>query len=163
MSVLPLISVLILCLTVELNAKVYERCALAKELYHDHHFPRPQIKDWMCIFHIVSDFDTNYLGSKEHDGSRSHGLFQVSCRSNVRICSKVLKHGFPDKRRPLVRTSRSSQRVSHELFAVAKWQYYRCRGLCPIDPPATRFRSMARLDRELQGRQTDLQQHNVYM
>ncbi|CAH1119703.1 unnamed protein product [Phaedon cochleariae] len=63
---------LVLILTV--NAKVYDRCELAKELRQVHGFPENQISTWVCIAQHESLFNT----SATNHGSGDHGLFQIS-------------------------------------------------------------------------------------
>lgn len=60
------------------KAKIYNRCELAKELYHRHKFPMREIPTWVCIAEHESSFNTAAVGKLNADGSEDHGLFQIS-------------------------------------------------------------------------------------
>ncbi|KAJ8959319.1 hypothetical protein NQ318_022005 [Aromia moschata] len=55
-------------------AKIYDRCELARELKHVHHFPDREIPTWVCIAAHESIYDTAAM----NPGSGDHGLFQIS-------------------------------------------------------------------------------------
>ncbi|XP_068083738.1 lysozyme C, milk isozyme-like [Anabrus simplex] len=59
------------------QAKIYERCELAREL-RNRGIPGDQLATWVCIANFESSFNTNALGTKNADGSKDHGLFQIS-------------------------------------------------------------------------------------
>ncbi|XP_019931580.2 uncharacterized protein LOC109621842 [Aedes albopictus] len=58
--------------------KIYERCELARELYHVHGLPYEQIATWVCIAHRESNYNVSAIGRLNADGSEDHGLFQIS-------------------------------------------------------------------------------------
>lgn len=58
--------------------KIYERCELARELYHVHNLPFDQIATWVCIAKYESNYNTSAVGYLNGDGSLDHGLFQIS-------------------------------------------------------------------------------------
>lgn len=58
--------------------KVYEKCELARELRFVHRFPADQINTWTCIVENESGFSTTAVGALNADGSKDHGLFQIS-------------------------------------------------------------------------------------
>lgn len=60
--------------------KIYGRCELAKELYLTYDFPLDQIPTWICIVEHESKYNTSAVGRLNADGSRDHGLFQLSDR-----------------------------------------------------------------------------------
>ncbi|KAH8256187.1 hypothetical protein KR026_010018 [Drosophila bipectinata] len=60
------------------KGKIYNRCELAKELYHKHRMPMKEIPTWVCIAQHESSFNTAAVGRLNADGSADHGLFQIS-------------------------------------------------------------------------------------
>uniref|UniRef100_A0A1I8PGV2 lysozyme n=1 Tax=Stomoxys calcitrans TaxID=35570 RepID=A0A1I8PGV2_STOCA len=60
------------------KGKIYNKCELAKELYHKHHMPMEQIPTWVCIAQHESSYNTAAVGRLNTDGSADHGLFQIS-------------------------------------------------------------------------------------
>ncbi|XP_037722423.1 uncharacterized protein LOC119555222 isoform X2 [Drosophila subpulchrella] len=60
------------------KGKIYNRCELAKELYHKHKLPMKEIPTWVCIAQHESSFNTAAVGKLNSDGSEDHGLFQIS-------------------------------------------------------------------------------------
>ncbi|XP_044258630.1 lysozyme-like [Tribolium madens] len=63
-----------LCVLLQVEAKVFKRCELAKELKNKHHIPGSQLATWMCIAKYESDYNTSARNTKTGD----HGLFQIS-------------------------------------------------------------------------------------
>lgn len=67
--------VLCLLFTIEFaNAKLYERCELAKELKYIYEFPQSELSTWACIAQHESLLNTSAM----NHGSGDHGLFQIS-------------------------------------------------------------------------------------
>ncbi|KAG5678469.1 hypothetical protein PVAND_008139 [Polypedilum vanderplanki] len=60
------------------TGKVYDRCELALELRDKHNLPINQIATWVCIAKHESNFNTSAVGRLNWDGSKDHGLFQIS-------------------------------------------------------------------------------------
>lgn len=58
--------------------KIYEKCEFAQELYHYHGIPMDMIETITCIANEESSFNTAALGRKNKDGSKDHGIFQIS-------------------------------------------------------------------------------------
>lgn len=59
---------------VDINAKVYKKCELARELLVQHEFPKSQIATWVCIAYRESRLNTSAVN--EYSGD--HGLFQIN-------------------------------------------------------------------------------------
>ncbi|CAG9840778.1 unnamed protein product [Diabrotica balteata] len=57
-----------------IDAKVYDRCELAKDLQYVYEFPKEEISTWVCIVQHESNFNTSAVNR----GSGDHGLFQIS-------------------------------------------------------------------------------------
>ncbi|XP_055380222.1 lysozyme C-like [Condylostylus longicornis] len=68
--------VCILCLA---NAKVFQRCELARELLQ-HDVSKDDILDWVCIAEFESSFRTEAINYNNWDGSWDWGLFQLNDR-----------------------------------------------------------------------------------
>jgi len=62
-----------------MEAKVFERCELAKELLKNN-IPRPDLGKWMCIAEYESHFNTKAHGKLNSDGSSDNGIFQINDR-----------------------------------------------------------------------------------
>ncbi|NP_001159495.1 lysozyme precursor [Tribolium castaneum] len=75
-----------LCVSLQIEAKVFKRCELAKELKNKHHIPGNQLATWMCIANYESGFNTAAINKKTGD----HGLFQIS---QIYWCSNSNKPG----------------------------------------------------------------------
>ncbi|XP_059490317.1 lysozyme P-like [Neocloeon triangulifer] len=58
------------------NAKIYERCELAKELRDRLRVPAEQLATWVCIADHESRFNTSIIGTLAE--GKDHGLFQIS-------------------------------------------------------------------------------------
>lgn len=56
---------------------VFEVCDMARQLL-DNNIPLEELDIWMCIIHRESNFNTSKVSIQHSDGSREHGLFQVS-------------------------------------------------------------------------------------
>merc|ERR1712179_818993 len=72
------------------QAKVYDRCELARELLNVHGFVRRGLGDWICLVESESTYNT----AATHDngnGSRDYGLFQINdrywCDANVGVAA----------------------------------------------------------------------------
>ncbi|XP_025836999.1 uncharacterized protein LOC112906652 [Agrilus planipennis] len=57
-----------------IEAKVFERCELARELHGIHDIPIDQLATWVCIAYHESRYDT----AARNPGSGDHGIFQIS-------------------------------------------------------------------------------------
>nr|XP_056706086.1 lysozyme C-1-like [Euleptes europaea] len=75
----PLFLLLLACFVVALQAKIYERCELAKRLsahgldgYEDY-----SLANWVCLAFFESGFDTEAVAQNE-DGTRDFGIFQIN-------------------------------------------------------------------------------------
>lgn len=70
------------CLLLKLRgeAKVYDRCELARELVYSYKVPLTEAALWVCIAFYESSFNSAAVGRLNHDGSSDHGLFQFSDR-----------------------------------------------------------------------------------
>lgn len=69
--------ILIVCIVINLaliDAKIFDRCTLAKLLKTKYHFPRSQISRWICIVQHESNFNTKAMNKVTMD----YGLFQIS-------------------------------------------------------------------------------------
>ncbi|XP_065573856.1 lysozyme-like [Artemia franciscana] len=66
------------------NAKVYERCELALELYNEHSYGRQYLGDWVCMAYYESGLAT-FVKNPNSYGGNDYGIFQISdhewCRS----------------------------------------------------------------------------------
>ncbi|XP_034235752.1 lysozyme C-like [Thrips palmi] len=62
------------------NAKVWDRCTLAKTLLHKYKIPRWQLDSWMCIAFRESRYDSTHINTINTDGSKDYGLFQINNR-----------------------------------------------------------------------------------
>lgn len=51
---------------------------IAQELRYKHNIPKDQVHTWICIAQSLSKLNTSYESPKNIEGSKSHGLFQVS-------------------------------------------------------------------------------------
>lgn len=58
------------------EARIYDRCELARELYFNHRMPPNQISTWVCIAQHESGFNTAAVGTANRDYTSDHGLFQ---------------------------------------------------------------------------------------
>jgi len=67
----------VLLLIAATNAKVYDRCELARELVEKHEAPEHQVATWVCIAQHESQFNTSAVGQMNGDNSKDHGIFQV--------------------------------------------------------------------------------------
>ncbi|KAL4719308.1 hypothetical protein ACJJTC_016026 [Scirpophaga incertulas] len=76
-----------LCLHIE--AKTFTRCGLVNELKKQN-FPKNILRDWVCVIEAVSSRRTDAIGPRKTDGSRDHGLFQISDRF---FCSSSSRPG----------------------------------------------------------------------
>lgn len=59
------------------KGKIYNRCALAKELYFTHHYSAEDTAVWTCIAQYQSNFNTSAVGIGP-GGVKYHGMFQLS-------------------------------------------------------------------------------------
>ncbi|XP_023218922.1 lysozyme-like [Centruroides sculpturatus] len=62
------------------QAKIYDRCELAKELINRFGFDRGTIAHWICLVEHESSYNTAAKGGPNSDGSYDHGLFQINDR-----------------------------------------------------------------------------------
>ncbi|XP_067127072.1 lysozyme-like [Centruroides vittatus] len=62
------------------QAKIYDRCELARELLRRFHFSRKTIGHWICLVEHESSYNTAGKGEPNWDGSYDHGLFQINDR-----------------------------------------------------------------------------------
>ncbi|XP_038172733.1 sperm acrosome-associated protein 5 [Arvicola amphibius] len=62
-----------------MDAKIYERCELARKLMKAglNGFRGYTIGDWMCMAHYESGFDTSFVDHNP-DGSSEYGIFQLN-------------------------------------------------------------------------------------
>ncbi|XP_075161742.1 uncharacterized protein LOC142234476 isoform X2 [Haematobia irritans] len=116
------------------SGKVYEKCELAKELYHQHKLPMDQIATWVCIAKHESNFRTSAVGRLNTDGSADHGLFQISdlfwCSHdhyggkacNI-PCAKLLDSDITDDVRCIRMIHEEHTRLSGDGFNA--WAVYR--------------------------------------
>merc|ERR1711872_431015 len=66
-----------LLLVVSTQAKVYDRCDLARELVNNQGFARATVGNWVCLVQWESSYNT---GATNHNsnGSTDYGLFQIN-------------------------------------------------------------------------------------
>ncbi|XP_023218923.1 lysozyme-like [Centruroides sculpturatus] len=62
------------------QAKIYERCQLARELMYRFGFNRSVLGHWMCIIKHGSGYNTSSVIGPYPDGSYDHGLFSINDR-----------------------------------------------------------------------------------
>ncbi|XP_034230753.1 lysozyme 1-like [Thrips palmi] len=70
---------LLLCVAA-CNAKIWERCDLARTLLNTYKLPRDQLDTWMCIAYRESRYDSSHINTMNSDGSKDYGLFQINNR-----------------------------------------------------------------------------------
>ncbi|KAJ3662463.1 hypothetical protein Zmor_006811 [Zophobas morio] len=58
----------------KLEAKIFERCELARALKYNYHIPAHQLATWVCIANYESHFNTGAINTQSGD----HGIFQIS-------------------------------------------------------------------------------------
>ncbi|XP_005085764.1 sperm acrosome-associated protein 5 [Mesocricetus auratus] len=66
-------------MVVTVDAKIYERCELAKKLEKAglNGFKGYTVGDWLCVAHYESGFDTSFVDHNP-DGSSEYGIFQLN-------------------------------------------------------------------------------------
>ncbi|EAA04404.3 AGAP007344-PA [Anopheles gambiae str. PEST] len=57
--------------------KVFNKCELVR-LLAANGFPRSQLQDWICLIQNESRYDTSALNTKNRDGSKDYGIFQIN-------------------------------------------------------------------------------------
>ncbi|CAG9761742.1 unnamed protein product [Ceutorhynchus assimilis] len=119
-------SIILLLLTViNVDAKIYERCELAREL-RNFDLPEDEVPTWICIAEHESNFDTGAMNL----GSGDHGLFQISeiywcsppgygCNSP---CSKFRDENIADDLQCIRRIYNEHTRISGNGFDA--WVVY---------------------------------------
>lgn len=65
------------------DSKVFTRCELAMQLHYRHKVSRHLIPSLLCVAKFASNYNTSADSGLLLDGSRSHGLFQVSGTSTI--------------------------------------------------------------------------------
>ncbi|OQR72473.1 hypothetical protein BIW11_10357, partial [Tropilaelaps mercedesae] len=60
------------------NAKIYDRCELARELHDRFKFSKRDLDKWLCLAYWESRFDTRAYHKGRFDGSGDHGIFQIN-------------------------------------------------------------------------------------
>ncbi|XP_055380046.1 lysozyme C-like [Condylostylus longicornis] len=70
---------LLACVFYTVNAKVFQRCELARTLSH-WGVSRQDILEWVCIAEFESSFNTRAINHNNVDGSWDWGLFQINDR-----------------------------------------------------------------------------------
>nr|XP_003216710.1 PREDICTED: lysozyme C, milk isozyme [Anolis carolinensis] len=71
------------CLFIAVNeAKVYERCELARKLKNSRLDVSSgySIADWVCLAYYESRFNSRAVGPPNRNGSRDYGIFQINSR-----------------------------------------------------------------------------------
>ncbi|CAO2624497.1 Sperm acrosome-associated protein 5 [Lemmus lemmus] len=73
------IVVLATLMTATVDAKIYERCELARKLENAgfNGFSGYSVGDWLCMAHYESGFDTSFVDHNP-DGSSEYGIFQLN-------------------------------------------------------------------------------------
>ncbi|XP_054721100.1 lysozyme C, milk isozyme-like [Uloborus diversus] len=83
---LELVTILLLVLSID--AKIYDRCELGRELYEKYHIPLADISKWLCIIHWESAYDTHAMNNGRKESSIDYGMFQINndkwCKSSLR-------------------------------------------------------------------------------
>ncbi|XP_045464167.1 uncharacterized protein LOC123673626 [Harmonia axyridis] len=85
---------IVFVLLASIDAKIYKKCELAKELKYKYDFDAKEIPVWVCIAKHESDFNTSAVNK----GSGDHGLFQISdlywcdTKRQGRACSADCKY-----------------------------------------------------------------------
>ncbi|XP_026847428.1 uncharacterized protein LOC113566350 [Drosophila persimilis] len=119
---------------VQRQAKIYNRCELAQELYYQHKLPMPQIPTWVCIAQHESSFNTAAVGRLNADGSADHGLFQISdlfwCTHDQRAgkgchatCNQFLDTSISDDVQCIRRIHQEHTQISGDGFNA--WTVYK--------------------------------------
>ncbi|KAM6143234.1 sperm acrosome-associated protein 5 [Erethizon dorsatum] len=73
------IVILAILMAANVDAKIYERCELAKKLEKAglNSYRGYSIGDWLCMAHYESGFDTSFVDHNP-DGSSEYGIFQLN-------------------------------------------------------------------------------------
>ncbi|XP_053965636.1 lysozyme P-like [Anastrepha ludens] len=74
-----LFSFLLFYSSISINARIFDRCSLARELSRLR-VPRGNIAAWVCIAQYESTFNSAAIGPPNSDGSRDWGIFQINDR-----------------------------------------------------------------------------------
>uniref|UniRef100_A0A240PLP5 Glycosyl hydrolases family 22 (GH22) domain-containing protein n=1 Tax=Anopheles christyi TaxID=43041 RepID=A0A240PLP5_9DIPT len=61
------------------NGKIFTKCELAR-LLAQNGIPGVVLPDWMCLVQHESGFNTAALNTKNSNGSRDYGIFQINNR-----------------------------------------------------------------------------------
>ncbi|XP_055293819.1 sperm acrosome-associated protein 5 [Moschus berezovskii] len=71
--------ILVILMAANAEAKIYERCDLAKKLEAAglNGFKGYTVGDWLCMAHYESGFDTSFVNHNP-DGSSEYGIFQLN-------------------------------------------------------------------------------------
>uniref|UniRef100_A0A8D0DZN7 Lysozyme n=1 Tax=Salvator merianae TaxID=96440 RepID=A0A8D0DZN7_SALMN len=73
----------LVCLLIAVTeAKVFERCELARTLNLQalHGYRGYTLGNWVCMAYHESSYNTRALGPPNSDGSRDYGIFQINSR-----------------------------------------------------------------------------------
>ncbi|XP_022685954.1 uncharacterized protein LOC111258739 isoform X2 [Varroa jacobsoni] len=77
------------------DAKIYDRCELARELHDRFKFSKRDLDKWLCLAYWESRFDTRAYHKGRFDGSGDHGIFQINdkywCQPYVGYSENVCK------------------------------------------------------------------------
>uniref|UniRef100_A0A1W7RA98 lysozyme n=1 Tax=Hadrurus spadix TaxID=141984 RepID=A0A1W7RA98_9SCOR len=60
------------------QAKVYERCELARDLVQKYQFNQCDIGNWICLIEHTSSYNTSAKRGPYPDGSHDYGIFQIN-------------------------------------------------------------------------------------
>uniref|UniRef100_A0A1I8MHI7 Glycosyl hydrolases family 22 (GH22) domain-containing protein n=1 Tax=Musca domestica TaxID=7370 RepID=A0A1I8MHI7_MUSDO len=71
--------VLLSALTLPCYGKIFNRCSLAREMFHLG-VPKSELPQWTCIAKHESEFNTDAVGPANSDGSHDYGIFQINDR-----------------------------------------------------------------------------------
>ncbi|XP_077299191.1 lysozyme-like [Arctopsyche grandis] len=74
-----ILCIVLICIIENVSAIRFSKFLMTREL-RNRGFPEHELSDWVCLIEAGSDYQTDFVGSRNIDDSFDWGLFQISDR-----------------------------------------------------------------------------------